>query len=397
VLPLLPDAVRHDLQLQREQRYEAADEQLREHEPGREQLRRGKKKEKIFLFLSFFSFSAKTTTLLSVFLAAHPPLSLSLSNSLSLSLLPPYLPKHSPQCGIRCPQAPGSVSSCAISSVTGKPACFTTCSFGLTPCVLGATRFSACIDIYGLDNFNCGDCNVQCAAGEQCFYGSCFPIGSFGFAEFGFSAFAQQQKKLASSSGGLDSVSALEGNLTAEGFVPLPGSQLTDGLPAWGKLRNGSGGGNGTSNYGGWWRRRRRRGTKHNSSSSGLVGAGGGGGNMKPPNYDDDAEFYDDLTAIIEPYRAYMDLRPVEMRPELLSAAPSSVARGGSGGGLVGASGKPGSSSPSSAPVVGDVALFPSYNPKLMAAMPSSSGAGSSLLDGAPGAFESFWKFFFEF
>ncbi len=48
---------------------------------------------------------------------------------------------------------------------------------------------------------------------------------------------------------------------------------------------------------------------------------------MKPPNYDDDAEFYDDLTAIIEPYRAYMDLRPVEMRPELLSAAPSSVAR----------------------------------------------------------------------
>ena len=255
--------------------------------------------------------------------------------------------------------------------------------------MLGATRFSACVDIYGLDNFNCGDCNVQCASGEQCFYGSCFPIGSFGFAEFGFSAFAQQNRRAAVAGGGggggrLNSTSALEGNLTADGLVPLPPSQLTDGLPAWGELRNGSSGGGGLG--GAWWRRRRRRGGKTNSSSSGLVGASsGGGGSLKPPNYDDDSEFYDDLAAIVEPYRAYMDLRPVEMRPELLSAAPSSVAARGSsgGGGLVGAS------AGDSASPHGDVALFPSYNPKTVAAVPSSLGAGSSLLGGAPGEFSS--------
>ena len=245
--------------------------------------------------------------------------------------------------------------------------------------MLGATRFSACVDIFGLDNFNCGDCNVQCAAGEQCFYGSCFPIGSFGFAEFGFAAFASQRGgRAAGAPGGLDSETALEGNLTAAGLVPLTPSQLTDGLPAWGELKTRSGsGGNGSSSSGAWWRRRRRSRGGKGSNASGLVGA------SKPPNSDENAEFYDDLAAIIEPYRAYMDLRPVEMRPELLSAAPSSVAGGGSGGGggLVGAS-APGENSASAH---GDVALFPSYNPKMMAAMPSSLGAGSSLLDGAPG------------
>ena len=218
---------------------------------------------------------------------------------------------------------------------------------------------------------------MQCASGEQCFYGSCFPIGSFGFAEFGFSAFAQQNTR-AVGAGGLNSTYALEGNLTAEGLVPLPPSQLTDGLPAWGKLKNGSsGGGGGGGMSGSWWRRRRRRGGKTNSS--GLVGASAGGSTNKPPNYDDDSEFYDDLAAIVEPYRAYMDLRPVEMRPELLSAAPSSVATRGGNGGLVGAS------AGDSASPHGDVALFPSYNPKTVAAVPSSIGAGSSLLGGAPG------------
>ena len=323
---------------------------------------------------------------------------------LSLSLSLSSGNKNARQCGIKCPQAPGSVSSCFISAVTGKPACFTTCSFGLTPCVLGATRFSACVDIYGFDNFNCGGCNLQCAAGQQCFYGTCLLIGSFGFNVFGFPfpAFAQQQRnRKAAAGGGLNSTFALEGNLTADGFAPLPGSQLTDGLPAWGRLRNGSGSGyyNGSrsGSSGGWWRRRRRCGgastDKNGSSSSGgPVGASPGGGGYKPPDYDDDAEFYDDLTAIIEPYRAYMDLRPVEMRPELLSAAPSSVASGGGGrNGLVGASAPGGDSS---SPPHGDVALFPSYNPKAMAKMPYSLGAGSSLLDGAPGEF--FFFFFFK-
>lgn len=230
---------------------------------------------------------------------------------------------------------------------------------------------------------------MQCASGEQCFYGQCFPIGSFGLAEFGFGFFAQQDRRAVAAGtagGGLNSTFALEGNLTAGGgLVPLPPSQLTDGLPAWGELRK-----NGSGLSGGWWRRRRRRGGKTNSSSSssGLVGAssgGGGGSSPVPPNYDDDSEFYDDLAAIVEPYRAYMDLRPVEMRPELLSAAPSSVARGGGGGGgLVGASAGDGASPH------GDVALFPSYNPKTVAALPSSLGAGSSLLGGAPGEFSSF-------
>jgi hypothetical protein len=175
-------------------------------------------------------------------------------------------------------------------------------------------------------------------------------------------------------------------------LVPLPPSQLTDGLPAWGELKNRSGsgsGGNGSSSSGAWWRRRRRSRGGKGSNASGLVGA------SKPPNSDENAEFYDDLAAIIEPYRAYMDLRPVEMRPELLSAAPSSVAGGGSGGGggLVGAS-APGEKSASAH---GDVALFPSYNPKMMAAMPSSLGAGSSLLDGAPGEKKSFESFEFSF
>lgn len=254
--------------------------------------------------------------------------------------------------------------------------------------MLGTTRFSACVDIFGLDNLNCGDCNVQCAAGEQCFYGQCFPIGSFGFAEFGFTSLAQSRS--AALAGGLNSTFALEGNLTADGFSPLPGSQLTDGLRAWGRYgnwssRNGSRSGGRSGGSGGWWRRRRRRKPINSSSpSGGLVGASAGGsGGYKTPNYDDDAEFYDDLTAVIEPYRAYMDLRPVEMRPELLSAAPSSVATGGGGNGLVGASAPGGGdSSPQ-----GDVALFPSYNPKAMPKMPYSVGAGSSLLDGLPGEF----------
>lgn len=373
LLAFVSYAVRDDRKLQRELCDEASDEQLRKYESGYKQLRRGK----FFFPVILPPFSLSSPFAKSSFSA----LTFSSISSLSLSF-PLRTPK---QCGIKCPQAPGSVSSCAISSVTGKPACFTTCSFGLTPCVLGATRFSACVDIYGLDNFNCGDCNVQCASGEQCFYGSCFPIGSFGFAEFGFAAFAQQ-KRAAVSGGGLDSVSALEGNLTAaEGMVPLPPSQLTDGLPALGVLRSNNRSGNGSgSSSGGWWRRRRRRGEKK-ANSSGLVGASAGGSKDKlPPNYDDDAEFYDDLTAIIEPYRAYMDLRPVEMRPELLSAAPSSVARGGGGSGigLVGASASP---SETAASPHGDVALFPSYNPKMMAAMPSGLGAGSTLLDGAPG------------
>ena len=42
VLAVVPDAVRDDRQLQREQRQAASHQQLRQHQPGRQQLRRGK-------------------------------------------------------------------------------------------------------------------------------------------------------------------------------------------------------------------------------------------------------------------------------------------------------------------------------------------------------------------
>ena len=70
----------------------------------------------------------------------------------------------------------------------------------------------------------------------------------------------------------------------------------------------------------------------------------------------------------------------------LYFASPADAASKGSfdlSGAVVGAS------AGDSASPHGDVALFPSYNPKTVAAVPSSLGAGSSLLGGAPGEFSS--------
>jgi len=86
-------------------------------------------------------------------------------------------------CGVRCPRGVGATSTCAVSSVTGRPACSFDCAGGLVPCRVGNSFF--CADIFGFDSLNCGGCGVVCGSGNICFQGTCVP-NFVGFGDFGF-------------------------------------------------------------------------------------------------------------------------------------------------------------------------------------------------------------------
>ena len=78
-------------------------------------------------------------------------------------------------CGIDCPQSGNAITTCSVSSVTGRPACSFTCNPGLLPCTNPVTGQPFCANIFGFDPFNCGGCGFRCSAGFTCFQGTCLP------------------------------------------------------------------------------------------------------------------------------------------------------------------------------------------------------------------------------